>query len=151
MTSVLTEKRKRRKAGRKEGRKEGKKGGGKERRRERKKEGRKERRKERTLENCTLHPLPPPTELSDKNSVQLFDFGLIISCYCKLVVLDLESTQGTDQCPLFRIEIKGSCHQEGENLGLHPLEVDPDLLLIPLPDPHPHQRKGVLSLCGSIR
>ena len=40
------------------------------------------------------------------------------------VVLDLESTQ------------------EGENLSLHPLEVDPDLLpdllLTLLPDPHPH-------------
>ena len=45
--------------------------------------------------------------------------------------LDLESTQGTGQCPLFRIEIKGSYNQEGENLGLHSLEVDPD----PLPDP----------------
>ena len=31
------------------------------------------------------------------------------------VVLDLESTQGTGQCPLFRIEIKGSYHQEGKS------------------------------------
>ena len=56
--------------------------------------------------------------------------------------LDLESTQGTGQCPLFRIKLKEPYHQEGENLGLHPLEVDPDplpdLLLTLLPDPHPH-------------
>ena len=54
-----------------------------------------------------------------------------------------------------RIEIKESCHQEGENLDLHPLEVDPDPLLDPLlillQDPHLHQRKGVLNLCGSNR
>ena len=75
------------------------------------------------------------------------------------VVLDLESTQGTGQCLLLRIEIKESYHLEGENLDLHPLEVDPDPLPDPLPDflfillqdPHPHQRKGVLNLCGSNR
>ena len=69
------------------------------------------------------------------------------------VVLDLESTQGTGQCPLLRIKIKEPYHQEGENLSLHPLEVDPDplpdLLLILLQDPH--LRKGVLNLCGSNR
>ena len=32
------------------------------------------------------------------------------------------------QCPLFRVAIKGSYHQEGENLNLHPLEVDSDPL-----------------------
>ena len=59
------------------------------------------------------------------------------------------------QCPLFRIEIEESYHQEGENLGVHPLEVDPDplpdLLLILLQDPHPHLRKGFLNLCHSSR
>ena len=59
------------------------------------------------------------------------------------VVLDLVSTQGTGQCLLFRVAIKGSYHQEGENLNLHPLEVDPD--------PLPPQREGVLNLCGSSR
>ena len=63
------------------------------------------------------------------------------------VVLDLESTQGTGQCPLFRVAIKWSYHQEGENLNLHPLEVDPDLL----PNHLPPQREGVLNLCGSNR
>ena len=70
-------------------------------------------------------------------------------------VLDLESIQGTDQCPLFMVEQIGSRLQEGGILGLHPVEVDPDpdllpnLLLTLLPDPH--QRKSVLNLCGSSR
>ena len=63
------------------------------------------------------------------------------------------SIQGTGQCPLFRIKPKEPCLQKGGTLGLHLVEVDPDpdllpnLLLTLLPDPH--QRKGVLNLCGS--
>ena len=73
------------------------------------------------------------------------------------VVLDLESIQGTGQCPLFRIKPRGPCLQKGGTLGLHPVEVDPDpdllpnLLLTLLPDPHHYQRKSVLNQCGSSR
>ena len=62
-------------------------------------------------------------------------------------VLDLESIQGTGQCPLFMVEQIGPRLQEGGILGLHPVEVDqdpdllPNLLLTLLLDPH--QRKSV--------